>query len=85
MFDFDYFYLFDHYLSYLTYLTYLTYHQLKIISKYKTLRKTLKTLKKSHAILIEGIDALTDHDPVTGEPLFNAAETLHWLNLTGGG
>ena len=28
---------------------------------------------------------LTDNfDPVTGGPLFDAAETLHWLTLTGG-
>ena len=46
---------------------------------------TLKTLKESHATLIDGIDALTDNfDPVTGGPLFDAAETLLWLTLTGG-
>jgi hypothetical protein len=57
----------------------------EIMRKHKIVRKTLKTLKESHATLIEGIDALTDNfDPVTGGPLFDAAETLHWLTLTGG-
>ena len=41
----------------------------KIMAKYKSVRKTLETLKESHATLIEGIDALTDNfDPVTGGP-----------------
>jgi len=57
----------------------------EIMRKHKIDRKTLKTLKESHATLIEGVDALTDNiDPVTGGPLFDAAETLHWLTLTGG-
>ena len=57
----------------------------KIMAKHKSVRKTLKTLKESHATLIEGINVLTDNfDPVTGGPLFDAAETLHWLTRTGG-
>ena len=57
----------------------------RIMAKHKSVRKTLKTLKESHATLIEGINVLTDNfDPVTGGPLFDAAETLHWLTLTGG-
>ena len=35
------------------------HHQLKIIHEHKSVGKTLKTLKKSHATLIKGIDALT--------------------------
>ena len=57
----------------------------RIMAKHKSVRKTLKTLKESHATLIEGINVLTDNfDPVTGGPLFDAAETLHWLTRTGG-
>ncbi len=57
----------------------------EIMRKHKIVRRALKTLKESHATLIEGINVLTDNfDPVTGGPLFNAAETLDWLTLTGG-
>ena len=57
----------------------------RIMAKHKSVRKTLKTLKESHATLIEGINVLTDNfDPVTGGPVFDAAETLHWLTRTGG-
>ena len=61
-------------------------HVSRIMAKHKSVRKTLKTLKESHATLIEGINVLTDNfGPVTGGPLFDAAETLlHWLTLTGG-
>ena len=38
----------------------------RIMAKHKSVRKTLKTLKKSHATLIEMINVLTDNfDPVT--------------------
>ena len=55
------------------------------MAKHKSVRKTLKTVKELNAKLIEGINVLTDNfDPVTGGPLFDAAETLHWLTRTGG-
>lgn len=57
----------------------------RIMAKHKLVRKTLKTVKELNAKLIEGINLLTDNfDPVTGGPLFDAAETLHWLTRTGG-
>jgi hypothetical protein len=55
------------------------------MAKHKSVRKTLKTVKELNAKLMEGINVLTDNfDPVTGGPLFDAAETLHWLTRTGG-
>ena len=53
----------------------------KIVAKYKSLRKTLETLKESHP---KGIDALTTLIQSQEHLCSMLQEILYWLTLTGG-